>query len=232
MMKGDGGLPPSPFCPLPLELFRGTFMKLRVLMFLVCFSLMCAAAHAEVILEPKAAGWEYTFTDPTSDAAWNTMTGLGGPFGWVTGQAPFGNQTTGDPDFIYNTLWAGDTVAGVDDLWVRRTVDLTGWNFDTIRWDLGVDNGFKLYANGVFVAGDTQDGYTFRWEYADQTFGALNAFLVPGMNVIAVAMDDYGVATAFDMEITGTPEPGSMILLGTGLLGLASAMRRRGKTSA
>ena len=45
--------------------------------------------------------------------------------------------------------------------------------------------------------------YTFRWEYS----GDFGAALVPGVNVIAVALEDHGGATAFDMEITGPPPP-------------------------
>jgi hypothetical protein len=47
-------------------------------------------ASADVVLPPGSM-WEYTFTDPTSDANWNTTTG-----GWTTGPAPFGNEVSGD----------------------------------------------------------------------------------------------------------------------------------------
>ena len=45
------------------------------------------------------------------------------------------------------------------------------------------------------VASDNAEGFTFRWEYSG-TFPSLNA----GTNVIAVALEDHGGATAFDME--------------------------------
>jgi hypothetical protein len=138
--------------------------------------------------------WEYTFTNPTSDPAWNSTSG-----DWTTGLAPFGNEFTGD--FAFATLWTSDFIEGNDDLWVRTTVDLTGFDLSTVHWDLGVDNGFKLYANGILVASATAHGYTFRWEYS----GGFGGALVSGVNYIALALDDYGTSTAFDMQITGSP---------------------------
>ena len=186
-------------------------------------------AQAAVILAPHST-WEYTFTDPTViDAGWKTGSGLGGPANFLSGQAPFGNVVGFIPEdvaghFTRNTQWNDDGTDG-DDLWVRKTIDLTGVDLATVKYDLGVDNGFKLYVNGVLVAGDNAEGYTFRWEYS----GAISsAVLQPGLNVIAVELEDHGVLTAFDMQITGTvPEPASMFLLGAGALGLVARRRRQ-----
>ena len=177
-------------------------------------------------------------TDPTLDLTWNTTTG-----GWTTGAAPFGNVPVGEVafgtlDFGYATYWApgGDIDlpygSFIDDLWVRTTLDLSSWDLETLVWDLGVDNGFKLYANGVLVAAENAEMYTERWEYSGGFGGALTS----GVNVIALALEDHGGLTAFDMQITGrekgsarVPEGGTAALLfGLGLSGLGLLRLRSG----
>jgi len=180
---------------------------------------MATAMQAEEILAPKST-WEYTFSDPTGDPTWNTTTGLGGI--WASGPAPFGNTTnTSNGDFDRATEWLADGSDG-DDLWVRKAVDLKGFDLTTVGWDLGVDNGFKLYANGVLIDSRNAEGFTSRWEYMGGFGGALHN----GVNIIAAALEDHGGATAFDMQITGVPEPGTVGMLGLLMVG-AVARRRR-----
>jgi hypothetical protein len=176
-------------------------------------------AHADLIQAPGAT-WEYTFTAPTG--SWETG---GGTFAGAFGPAPFGNVLGGDFGYSSGTFWdVGSSDPAEDDLWVRRTFDTTG--FDSIAWNLGVDNGYKLFIDGTLVASDNAEGYTFRWEYS----GSLPA-LTQGSHWVAVALEDHGGLTAFDMQITGNPvpEPGTLTLMGLGL-GLVARRTRRQKS--
>ena len=95
--------------------------------------------------------------------------------------------------------------------------------------NLGVDNGYDFYVNGIHVSGANAEGYTNRWEY---TFTIPAADFVIGNNVIAIQLEDHGGATAFDMMMTGPdcsrlPEPGTVALFIAGLTGGFVARRRR-----
>lgn len=154
------------------------------------------AQSAETVILPPGSTWEYTFSDPTSDPDWNRTTG-----GWATGPAPFGSSPGLDPNFEAGTAWPADDSDG-DDLWIRTTVDLSKSDLSAVVWQLGVDNGFTLYVNGKLAGSANAEGYASRWEYSD-TFPA--DALVAGENVIALALEDHGGATAFDMQVTGRP---------------------------
>jgi hypothetical protein len=155
---------------------------------------------SNTILE-RYSNYEYKFAPAPS--GWNTTTG-----GWSTGDAPFGNVTAGSQAaaqynslFNYNTYWPADVADGMD-LFVRRTIDLSDYDLNSINWFLGVDNGYALYINGHCVSSGNAEGYTFEWEYS----GIVpSQYLVQGNNLVAVALEDHGVLTAFDMKITGTP---------------------------
>jgi len=142
--------------------------------------------------------FEYSFDVPP--AGW--MNSIGG---WSVGNAPFGDQVNGGPpEFDYNTYWPPGVPDHPDgnDLYLRRQINLADYNLSTIRWYIGVDNGFTLYVNGHRIDSSYDEGYTYRWEYS----GIIPAgLLTQGNNIIALALSDNGGATAFDIMITGEP---------------------------
>src|SRR5678815_1272062 len=113
-----------------------------------------------VFLAPGSE-FEYSFEMPP--AGWQTGSG-----GWTLGNAPFGNESGGDPpEFDYATLWTANVPDHADgfDLYVRKTIDLTGQDLTHTFWHLGVDNGYALYINGVQISAGFDGNYTFQWEY-------------------------------------------------------------------
>ena len=120
---------------------------------------------------PPASNWEFTFTNPGPGLDWTTGTGVGGS--WQTGPAPFGNTQNTNFNGSLGTYWPVDLVKGDDDLWVRKVVDLTGRDLQTAVWKIGVDNGYKLYVNGVLISSAWDEGFTYRWEYSGSFAGAL-----------------------------------------------------------
>jgi hypothetical protein len=201
-----------------------SIMKMLAIAGLLYLPLTSSLTYAATVL-PAGSSWEYTFSDPTGSSTWNTTTG-----GWTTGNAPFGNNIGGgwDPNFDYATYWPADSSDG-NDLWVRTDVDFTGYDISTAHWDLGVDNGFTLFVNGTLLASANAEGYTFRWEYG----GGFGSLLNSGSNVIAVALEDHGGLTAFDMQITADTAPAvplpaalPLMLSALGVLGFATRRRR------
>ena len=113
---------------------------------------------------------------------------------WTTGNAPFGsNAVHNNPLFNAQTNWDENS-----SIYLRKQIDLTNHNLDSIHWFIAVDNGYELYVNGNLVSSDMQPGSLFRWEY-DGYFSA--DLLNSGNNIVALKLTDNGGPSAFDMMI-------------------------------
>jgi hypothetical protein len=74
--------------------------------------------------------------------------------------------------------------------------------YTNVHVSMGVDNGFFLWVNGVYVTGALAPGGAPAGEYS---FALPN--LPAGHNLIQILREDHGGLTGFDINITATPPP-------------------------
>lgn len=162
-----------------------------------------AASTETNTIIPAGSTWEYLFADQGApESNWKVSSG-----GWKSGNAPFSSETTvtdeNSEDWIAATYWrSGIQSAAGEQLWVRKKVDLSGYDLSKIQFHTGVDNGLKLYVNGALVFSESSHGFASRWEY-ERTIP--ESVLRSGENIFAIALNDEGGHTAFDFLLTSDP---------------------------
>ena len=210
---------------------------------LSAFTLACAAAaHADTIqvgsyatTAPNSAGFANTptfFYNPQTNSLQDTFNiGTGnvwasptGGSSWVSFNAqsyPGGSYFAPNGSYLYGAAFNEDLPTGYVASGILNVM---------------ADDTTSIYLNGHLVlSAATANPATHCTVAAPNCVSPLSVFLDPtyfvnGQNILAFQVDqDFSNATGLDYSgsITSTPEPGSLFLLGTGLLSGAGAMLRK-----
>ncbi len=198
----------------------------RVTEILLAFALALGAAStasAVPLIINTDTSWLATNASPAP--TWNTDPSFD-TTGWISAPDQLRPECT-----IAPCIWFDGQFSSTQFVWLRKTFTIS----DTVSaasLSGGVDDDADIYLNGTLVLSDDDGSAT--------GFGPLDvaALLVPGINLIAVAASDnipvFGQNHAFAASLrietpSRIPEPASLLLLGSGLAGLAFLRRRSGQ---
>ena len=162
--------------------------------------------HYTLVSAPIGAGPAYTSVYP----------------GWVS--APSGTQWINP----YSSL----QIAPAGDYDYQTTFDLTGLNPATAelmgKW--AADNGGYILLNGSAAIG-TGTVISGSYGFEQLTDFTITGGFLPGLNTLDFVVRNDGSVTGLVADVSGTaspaPEPSSLLLLGSGLLGVGGVVRRK-----
>lgn len=148
-----------------------------------------------------------------------------------TASSALGNWLT-DPGNL-NANWSAE--ASIPNSWTPGHEVAIIYEFNTlgatnVQASFGVDNGIFVWLDGNYEFGARAGGGPVAGEYT-VNLGDLAA----GTHYLQLLLEDHGGSNGYIVEITAdefipapeVPEPGTLAVLGIGLIGLAYARRRR-----
>lgn len=164
--------------------------------------------------------------DPTRNPITAAPTNFGPNIGtWLTNAAPSGQNWSSSLVSIPKQWTINQENAIVYEL------NAGAFGLSNVHFDLGVDNGIFMWLDGIYLFGAMASGGSTLGEYK------LNIpSISSGMHYVQILREDHGGSDNFDIVATGdfnrtapVPEPGTMVLLGSGVLGLAGVARRKNR---